>query len=127
MKQDKAIIGFIGAGGIARSHAYSLNSLKYFYNDAPVIEMEAVCSASQESRKLFAGNYGFNKYLNIDEFVSNKRLNTVFILGPNKVHFEHLKAVISMPAVKKIYLEKPVCSNLDEEKAISGLARNHPE
>jgi predicted dehydrogenase len=126
MDQAKAIIGFIGAGGIARSHAYSLNSLKYFYNDAPPIEMEAVCSSSPESRKSFAGNYGFNKYLDFEEFISNKRLNTVFILGPNKVHFEHLKAVIGMPDVNKIYLEKPVCSNLDEEKAISGLIKNHP-
>jgi len=127
MDQEKAIIGFIGAGGIARSHAYSLNSLKYFYNDAPLIEMEAVCSASIESRKSFAGNYGFNKYPDIDEFVSDKRLNTVFILGPNKVHYEHLKKVISMPDVKKIYLEKPVCSNLDEENAISGLIKKHPD
>ena len=121
MNQEKAIVGFIGAGGIARSHAYSLNSLKYFYNDAPLIEMEAVCSASQQSRKSFAGNYGFNKYPDLEEFVSDKKLNTVFILGPNKVHYEHLKAVTGMPVVKKIYLEKPVCSNLEEEKAISRI------
>jgi len=127
MGQDKAIIGFIGAGGIARSHAYSLNSLKYFYNDAPVIEMEAVCSASQDSRKLFAGNYGFHKFIDLEEFVADKELNTVFILGPNKVHYEHLKKVIGMPGVKKIYLEKPVCSNIEEEKAISLLIKTHPD
>jgi len=46
MKQEKAVIGFIGAGGIARSHAYSLNSLRYFYNYAPEVEREAVCSAT---------------------------------------------------------------------------------
>lgn len=33
MYQEKAIVGFIGAGGIARSHAYSLNSLKKDYRD----------------------------------------------------------------------------------------------
>jgi predicted dehydrogenase len=127
MNQEKAVVGFIGAGGIARSHAYSLNSLKFFYNDAPPIELEAVCSASEESRKSFAGNYGFNKYPGIDEFVSDKKINTVFILGPNKVHYEHLKAAIAMPAVKNIYLEKPVCSNPAEEKAISVLVKNHPD
>jgi Predicted dehydrogenases and related proteins len=127
MDQEKSVVGFIGAGGIARSHAYSLNSLKYFYNDAPVIEMEAVCSATKESRKSFADNYGFRKHLEINDFVSDKSLNTVFILGPNKVHYEHLMAVMGMPDVKKIYLEKPVCSNLDEEKAISGLIKNHPD
>ncbi len=125
---EKEIIGFIGAGGIARSHAYSLNSLKYFYNDAPVIEMKTVCSATKESRKSFANNYGFRKHLEINDFVSDKSLSTVFILGPNKVHFEHLKAVMgSMPDVKKIYLEKPVCSNREEEKAISELITTHPD
>jgi len=127
MDQKKIVVGFIGAGGIARSHAYSLNSLKYFYNDAPVIEMETVCSATKESRKSFAYNYGFRKHLEINDFVSDKSLNTVFILGPNKVHYEHLRAVMGMPDVKRIYLEKPVCSNSDEEKAISGLIKNHPD
>jgi len=127
MINEKVIIGFIGAGGIARSHAYSLNSLKYFYNDAPLIEMEAVCSVSPESRKSFAVNYGFNKYPDLKEFVSDKKLNTVFILGPNKVHYEHLKSVMDMSAVKKIYLEKPVCSNLEEEKAIFRLIAAHPD
>jgi predicted dehydrogenase len=126
MKQEKAVIGFIGAGGIARSHAYSLNSLRYFYNDAPLIEMEAVCSVTKESRKSFAHNYGFNKYPDIDEFVSNKSLNTVFILGPNKVHYEHLKMALGMAGLKRVYLEKPVCSSLEEEKAITTLIKDHP-
>ncbi len=127
MEKEKAVIGFIGAGGIARSHAYSLNSLRYFYNDAPLIEMEAVCSASPESRKSFAGKYGFSKYPCLGEFVSDQKINTVFILGPNKVHYEHLKAVSGMTGVKKIYLEKPVCSNLEEEEAISELISSHPD
>jgi hypothetical protein len=47
MDKEKAVIGFIGAGGIARSHAFSLNSLKYYYNEASEIELAAVCSAHQ--------------------------------------------------------------------------------
>jgi len=127
MSREKAIIGFIGAGGIARSHAYSINSLRYFYNDPPEIELEAVCSATQESRLSFAKQYGFAKSPDIEEFVANKKINTVYILGPNKVHFEHLKAVIKMPSVKRIYLEKPVCSNLEEELAIADLVIKYPD
>jgi predicted dehydrogenase len=127
MSQEKTVIGFIGAGGIARSHAYSINSLRYFYNDTPEIELEAVCSATKESRSSFAKQYGFDKSCDIKEFVANKKINTVFILGPNKVHFEHLNAVIEMPAVKRIYLEKPVCSNLEEELAIADLIIKYPD
>jgi predicted dehydrogenase len=127
MTQEKAIIGFIGAGGIARSHAYSLNSLKYFYNDAPDIELKAVCSATPESRLLFSRQFGFSGSYDLQEFVADKYINTVFILGPNKVHLEHLRAAMAMSNVKRIYLEKPVCSSLAEEKAISELIENHPD
>lgn len=126
MNQEKIIVGFIGAGGIARSHAFAINSLRYFYNDSPRIELEAVCSATKESRFSFAERFGFNKSPDIEEFISDKKINTVFILGPNKVHYEHLKAVIEMIALKRIYLEKPVCSNPDEEIAIAELIRSHP-
>jgi predicted dehydrogenase len=127
MDHEKAIVGFIGAGGIARSHAYSLNSLKYFYNDAPAVEMAAVCSATPESRKLFATRFGFDRACDTEEFFADKKINTVFILGPNKVHFEHLKAAFEMSAVRKIYLEKPVCSNSEEENNIEILRMKYPE
>jgi predicted dehydrogenase len=127
MNQEKVIAGFIGAGGIARSHAFAINSLRYYYNDSPDIELEAVCSFTRESRELFASKFGFRKSCDLEEFVSDNRINTVFILGPNKVHYEHLKAVIGMAALKRIYLEKPVCSNTDEEDAISRLIIKHPD
>ncbi len=125
MNQEKAIIGFIGSGGIARSHVYSLNSLPYFYNDLPEIELHAVCSATKESRILFSKRFGFLKSYDLDSFVSDRDINTVFILGPNRVHYEHLKAVTGMSGLKQIYLEKPVCSNSDEEKAVAQLVKNH--
>lgn len=127
MVQEKVVVGFIGAGGIARSHAYCLNSLRYFYNDFPEVEKSVVSSATDKSRSLFATRFGFAKSCDIDEFLSHKEINTIFILGPNKVHFEHLKAAMAMSSVRRIYLEKPVCSNLDEEKAIAGLILKYPE
>jgi predicted dehydrogenase len=126
MNQEKAIIGFIGAGGIARSHAYSLRSLRYFYETAPDIELEAVCSVHKDSRESFARRFGFFKSYDIKELVNNKRINTVFILSPNNMHYEHLIAVIGMTPIKRIYLEKPVCSNPDEEVAIAGLTEKYP-
>ncbi len=126
MREEKAIVGFIGAGGIARSHAYALNSLRYYYDDPPQPELEAVSSFSAASRESFAGKYSFHRSPAIEEFFSDKRINTVFILGPNKVHFEHLKSALGMENVRKIYLEKPVCSSLEEENEIAKLTELHP-
>ena len=122
MASEKIIVGFLGAGGIARAHAFALNSLRYFYSEIPEIELEAVCSAHKESRDAFAAKFGFKKSLSIDEFKIDSTINTVLILGPNNVHFEHLKMALEMPSVKRIYLEKPVCSNQEEEAQMAKLA-----
>jgi predicted dehydrogenase len=126
MNHDKAVIGFIGAGGIARSHAYSLNSLPYFYNDAPEVVLAVVCSSTDSSRISFANRFGFDRSCDLAEFLADNEINTVFILGPNNVHYDHLKAACGMSSVRRIYLEKPVCSSLEEEKAIAALSEKHP-
>jgi predicted dehydrogenase len=126
MDSEKAVVGFIGAGGIARSHAYSLNSLHYFYNDVPEVVLAAVCSATESSRKLFSGRFGFGRACSVGEFLEDKEIDTVYILGPNKVHYEHLKMACEMPAIKRIYLEKPVCSGQEEEEAIAALIIKYP-
>jgi predicted dehydrogenase len=126
MGNEKVIAGFIGAGGIARSHAFALNSLKYYYNDAPDVELAAVCSATEQSRKLFAERYGFTKSCILNDFIADDKIDTVFILGPNKVHYEHFRAALGMKAIKRIYLEKPVCSNPSEEASIRKLTRSNP-
>jgi predicted dehydrogenase len=123
---SKVTVGFIGAGGIARSHACALNSLRFYYNDVPEIVPYAVCSAKKTSRELFAERYGFRSSPDIDEFVRNREIDTVFILGPNKVHYEHLRVVMEMPSIRRIYLEKPVCSSREEEEEILKLVCERP-
>ena len=118
---ESLVVGFLGAGGIARAHAYALNSLKYFYSEVPEIRFEAVCSARKESRDAFAAQYGFRKSLSPEAFKEDPAINTVLILGPKKVHFEHLKMALEMPSVQRIYLEKPVCSNQEEEAEMAQM------
>jgi len=118
---QKIHVGFLGAGGIAQAHVYSIQALKFYYNTIPEIILESVASVRKESREKFAQKFGFNTAQTVEEFSSNKKIEAVFILGPNKVHFEHLKMALKMPNVKYIYLEKPVCSSLKEENAMKVL------
>jgi predicted dehydrogenase len=108
-------IGFIGAGGIARAHAYALSSLKFYYESIPEIKFESVTSSRKETREKFAKKYSFSVAEEISSFSRNENIDTVLILGPNKVHFEHLELAMSMPGVKNIYIEKPLCATIDEE------------
>jgi len=118
---QKIHIGFLGAGGIARAHAYAAQSLKFYYNDAPELVFESVASARAESRDGFAEKYGFRKAESVEEFSKNENIEAVFIMGPNSVHFDHLKLALGMPDVKLIYLEKPVCASLQEEEEMKAL------
>jgi predicted dehydrogenase len=118
---QKIHIGFLGAGGIARAHAYSLQSLKYYYNDVPGLIFVSVASARKESRENFAAKFGFGSAQSVEEFSKNEKVEAVFILGPNNVHFEHLKLALKMPNIKFIYLEKPVCASLPEEVEMKKL------
>jgi predicted dehydrogenase len=124
---SKVHIGFMGAGGIARSHAYALNALKFYYDSVPDIILECVTSAREESRAEFAAKYNFVSALDISAFADNSTIDTVLILGPNNVHFDHLEIALSMPNVKNIYLEKPVCSSYEEEEMMHKLLSNLPK
>lgn len=118
---QKIHVGFIGAGGIARAHVYAIQALTFYYNEQPEIVLESVASARSESRETFARQLGFACAESVEAFSKNKKIDAVFILGPNKVHFEHFELALGMPNVKYIYLEKPVCSSLEEEQKMKEL------
>lgn len=118
---QKIHVGFIGAGGIARAHVYAIQALKFYYKEVPDIVLETVASAREESRTAFANEMGFKTAQAVEELASNEKVNAVFILGPNKVHFEHFQLALNMPNVKYIYLEKPVCASLMEEEKMKEL------
>jgi len=124
---SKVHVGFMGAGGIARAHAYALNSLKFYYDSVPDVVFESVTSAREESRIEFARKYNFHSAEDIATFAENSSIDTVLILGPNKVHFDHLEIALSMPGIKNIYLEKPVCSTYNEEKQMHEMLLKLPE
>ncbi|MEF8809501.1 MAG: Gfo/Idh/MocA family oxidoreductase [Bacteroidales bacterium] len=116
---NKIKAGFIGAGGIAKAHAYALQALKFYYPDSPEIELKAVTSARESSRSEFAKKYGFEKALDLKSFINDGEINTVFILSPNNQHYVHLEAALQMKGVERIYLEKPICSTKEEEEKIA--------
>lgn len=117
----------MGAGGIARAHVYALQSMKFYYNDAADIELISVASERESSRQAFARQYGFQRAQTVGELVKSPDIDTLFILGPNKTHFDHFSLAMEMPQVTSVYLEKPVCSNRDEEEAMRLLAARYPK
>jgi len=105
---DRVRIGFLGAGGIAKAHAYALDALKYYYSDAPTIDKVFVASPTPESRLSFAERFGFSEALEPEDVWERREVDALFLLGPNRTHTPQLIRASQMPNIKRIYVEKPL-------------------
>jgi len=106
--------GFLGAGSIAKSHAYALDALKFYYKDIPKIERIVVASPTPESRETFANRFGFKEAIPPDEIWGRDDLDVLYILGINQTHTPQLIKAALMPSVQRIYVEKPISTSLEE-------------
>ena len=101
-------IGFLGAGGFAQSHAFALDTLKYYYADIPQVEKILVASPTPSHREEFANRFGFQEAVPPEAVWNREDINTLFILGPNHTHTPQLLKAAALPHLKRIYVEKPI-------------------
>jgi predicted dehydrogenase len=114
-------VGFLGAGGFARAHAYALDALKYYYADAPQIEKVVVASPTPARREAFAERFGFETSLPPEAIWERDDLDALFILGPNHTHTPQLIRAAAQLNLKRIYIEKPVSISGEELNALESL------
>jgi len=75
--------------------------------------LTAIYSRSEEKAKAFAEkNRAERYYTNLDEMLSDKEINAVYIASPNSLHSE--QAIKAMNEGKHVICEKPVASNAAE-------------
>jgi predicted dehydrogenase len=117
-------IGFLGAGGIARAHAYALDALKFYYSDFPTIEKVFVASPTSASREGFASRYGFMEAIPPDAVWDRTDIDALYILGPNHTHTPQLLQAVKMANINRIYVEKPIGSSPQDLLKLEGLAQS---
>jgi predicted dehydrogenase len=118
-------VGFVGAGAIARCHAFAMSALPYYYDDAPRIRPRLVTSARPERAEQFARQFGFTAVSDRELFESDE-LDAVFVLGPNRLHFEHARRALALPRLRRLYLEKPLCVGEEEVGQMAAWRTSHP-
>lgn len=111
-------IGFLGAGGFAQVHAYALDTLKYYYADAPRIEKILVASPTPAHREDFARKFGFEAAIPPEAVWERDDLDALYILGANHTHTPQLLQAVNQSNLKRIYLEKPVAVSEAELAAL---------
>ncbi len=112
---------FLGAGGIARAHAYALDVLKYYYPDSPKVNKCIVASPTPESRSSFAKLFDFAEAIPPEEIWSRQDIDTLYILGPNHTHTPQLLKAAEHPTIQRIYVEKPVGVSKEDIQALERL------
>ena len=115
---DNIRIGFLGTGGIAHSHAYALDALKYYYPDAPSIEKAVAASPTPAHREAFAQRFSFESALDPEAVFDWNDLDALYILGPNDTHTPQLVRAIAQRNLKRIYIEKPIAVSAKELNAL---------
>jgi len=115
---DQMRVAFVGAGAIAQYHAHALAVLPFYYPRVPSVSLVVVASANRASSDAFRSRFGFDSSSSADEVWRRDDIDTIFLLGPNALHFNHLERALEMPSVRRIYVEKPLCASEEEERAI---------
>ncbi|MFE4713164.1 MULTISPECIES: Gfo/Idh/MocA family protein [unclassified Paenibacillus] len=86
--------------------------------------LTAVYSRTQEKGQAFAAKYaGATIYTDLEDMVSSKEVDAVYIASPNSMHAE--QAVICLNHGKHVLCEKPAASNSAELRAIIEAARTN--
>ena len=107
-------LGTIGSGMIARAILESAALTEG-------IALEAVYSRSEEKGRALAREFGCEKrYTDLDVFLRDGEINTVYIASPNLLHYPQAKAALL--AGKNVICEKPFVTRFAEAGELRTLA-----
>jgi UDP-N-acetyl-2-amino-2-deoxyglucuronate dehydrogenase len=100
MSKTVVKVGIIGCGRIAGHHCRAIY-------ETVGAELVAVCDLNEERAKEFEQIFGVKSYLSYHNMlIQNPEINTVAIVTPSGMHFEHADEIITKYK-KNIIVEKP--------------------
>ena len=115
-------IGLLGFGFMGKTHAYCLDTLKYFYRDLPFsARIAAVATSHPETAEAAARLLGA-RVMSEEEMLASPEIDVIDITTPNVYHYESIKRAIA--AGKHVYCEKPLCIRAAEAEEVVRLAED---
>ena len=108
-------LGTIGSGSIVHTILDQVN-----VTDG--IRLTAVYSRTEEKGRQVAAEYGADRvYTDLDAFLADEEMNTVYIASPNLLHYEQTRKTLL--AGKNDICEKPFCTKADQARELTALAK----
>ncbi len=117
---DKIHLGFVGLGGMGRSHMDRLVNHK----DVVIVAGTDPDAQRRRAAKNFAASQGkeISTYIDYREMLeSHPEIDAVFVATPD--HWHALASIDSIRAGKDVYCEKPLALTIDEGKKMVAAAR----
>ena len=107
-------LGTIGSGFIVHQ---ILNNVRRVEG----IRLAAVYSRSEATGRALAAEYGGAAvYTDLDAFLADETINTVYIASPNLLHYEQARRALL--AGKHVLCEKPFCTRAEQARELAALA-----
>ncbi|MDP8245578.1 MAG: Gfo/Idh/MocA family oxidoreductase [Candidatus Hinthialibacter antarcticus] len=127
MPNAKLRIGVIGHGFMGKMHAHAYRSLPFYYDPAPAkTELTGVATQSESSMKRAIENGGFAfGTTDYKELCAHPDIDVIHCCTPNYLHKDIL--LCALENGKHVYMDKPLCMNLDEARIMANCAKQHPE
>ncbi len=108
-------VGIIGAGGIARNMAETLNGME-------TARAYAIGSRDLEKARTFAQEFGMEKaYGSYEELVSDPDIELIYVASPHSHHREHM--LLALEHGKNVLCEKAFTMNEAQAEEVIALAR----
>lgn len=116
-------IGIVGFGAMGKTHAYSVASLPYFYEDLPFrTSVRGICTTSKEKTERICDTLGFEKaYADAYAMIADSEIDVIDICTPNNTHFEIADAALD--AGKSVLCEKPFTVSCEQAAALADKAK----
>jgi predicted dehydrogenase len=116
IKKQKINIAFIGAG------SYAQGNLLPNLPSSKKVGRIAVMTNSGTSSKRIAEKYNFSKCTsNLQEIMEDPNINTIFIATRHDTHARYV--IDGLKNGKNVYVEKPLCLNMEELVEIEDLCK----
>jgi predicted dehydrogenase len=103
----KLSIGFIGAGGIARSHT---NALKQIED----VRFASFCDIIEDRAKSYSREYGGTAYTDFSEMLEKEDLDAVYICLPPFAHSNEVELAAERGI--NVFIQKPIALDMEQAR-----------
>lgn len=120
-------VGIVGHGFMGKVHGHAYRSLGFYYDPPPArIELAGVATRTEASWRKAVAQWGYEfGTTDVEALCARGDIDVINCCAPNAAHKAVFEAALNHG--KHCYMDKPLCVNLAEARAMTALAQAHPE